>query len=265
MDVRDLVRGHYARGDLAGTIVNVLAGAGVDTDRLTVQDLAPVDQLHAGGAPATAHVLQRIDPAAGSSLLDVGCGIGGPSRMAATTHDVHVTGVDLTPEFVEAATALTARAGLAGSAEFLATSATSLPFDDESFDAAMMIHVGMNIPDKGSVFAEVHRVLSAGSVFGLYEQVRRGTGELTYPLPWADDERSSFVDTSDAYVQALETAGFREVEVEDWTGMSHGPPPGDGTLSPSDVFGPEFAQAVGNHIASTRAGALGSVLILARA
>ncbi|MBA3800865.1 MAG: class I SAM-dependent methyltransferase [Geodermatophilaceae bacterium] len=220
MEVRDLIRAHYASGDLANAIINVLAEAGVDTDQLRVQDLVPVDQLHAGGAAATAYVLERIEPTRGGLLLDVGCGIGGPSRMAAATYDAQVTGVDLTPEFVDAATALTARVGLAERASFVATPGESLPFEDRSFDSAMMIHVGMNIPDKRSVFSEVHRVLSPGSVFGVYEQVRRGEGDLTYPLPWADDERSSFVEPLEAYVQGLEAAGFGEVEVEDRTGRS---------------------------------------------
>ena len=71
-----------------------------------------------------------------------------------------------------------------------------------------MVHVGMNIPDKQAVFAEVHRVLAPGGRFALYEQMRTGDGDLPYPLPWAEDERSSFVETVDDYSAHLEAAGF---------------------------------------------------------
>ena len=94
-----------------------------------------------------------------------------------------VTGIDLTPEFVETARLLSDRVGLGGRTEFRTTAGESMPLDDKSFDAAVMVHVGMNVPDKTAVFAEVHRVLRPGGRFALYEQVRTGEGELPYPLP----------------------------------------------------------------------------------
>ena len=99
----------------------------------------------------------------------------------------------------------------------------STPLDDGSFDAAVMVHVGMNLPEKTAVFAEVHRLLRPGGGFALYEQVRTGEGNLPYPLPWAEDERSSFVETVADYRAHLEAAGF---EVEDASKSAH-PPPSD--------------------------------------
>jgi SAM-dependent methyltransferase len=265
VDIRDLVRAYYPSAGLADAVVDVLAGAGIDVAHLTVQDLSAVDQLHAGGAAATALVLERINLTAGTTLLDVGCGLGGPSRMAADRYQAQVTGVDLTPELVDAASALAARVGLEKRCRFLATPGETLPFDEGSFDAAMMIHVGMNVRDKRSLFAEVHRVLSPGAVFLLYEQVRRGAGDLTYPLPWAVDERSSFVEAADDYVAALAAAGFVQIEVEDRTGPVPGAPPPSVQVGPADILGPAYVAGVTNHISATRAGLLGGVLIHARA
>ncbi len=263
MDVRELVTRHYSGGDLSAAILSALAGAGVDVDHLGAADLFPVDQLHAGFAAATKDVLDRVGLAPGTRLLDVGCGVGGTSRMAAMA-GAEVTGIDLTPDFVEAATSLTERVGLADRARFVATAGESLPFDDASYDAAVMVHVGMNIPDKAAVFAEVHRVLVPGGRFAVFEQMRTADGELPYPLPWAEDERSSFVETSDAYATHLEAAGFTVEEVEDRTSSTSGPPP-VGSLSPVAVFGPVFAERVGHNVAATRAGLLGAVLVVARA
>jgi ubiquinone/menaquinone biosynthesis C-methylase UbiE len=210
-------------------------------------------------------VLERLDLVAGSTLLDVGCGLGGPSRMAAERYDVQVTGVDLTPELVETAMTLAARTGLGERCRFLTTPGETLPFEDDSFDAAMMIHVGMNVPDKRSLFGEVHRVLSPGALFVLYEQVRRAPGELVYPLPWAVDQRSSFVETADHYVAALTAAGFAQTEVEDRTGPVPGAPPPTASVGPADILGPVYVEGVTNHIAATRAGLLGGVIMLTRA
>jgi ubiquinone/menaquinone biosynthesis C-methylase UbiE len=263
MDVRELVTSHYSGTDLSEAILAALADAGGDVDNLGPADLFPVDQLHAGGAAATKQVLDRVGLDPGTRLLDVGCGIGGTSRMAAMA-GAEVTGIDLTPDFIEAARSLTERVGLSDRVTFVTTAGESAPFDDASFDAAVMVHVGMNVPRKTVVFSQVHRVLAPGARFAMFEQMRTSDGDLPYPLPWAEDERSSFVETSDEYVAHLEAAGFTVEEVEDRTASTLGPPPA-GPLSPVAVFGPVFAERVGHNVAATRAGLLGAVLIVARA
>jgi ubiquinone/menaquinone biosynthesis C-methylase UbiE len=66
-----------------------------------------------------------------------------------------------------------------------------MPFPDRSFDGAYMLHVGMNIEDKEKLASEVARVLRPGSVFGIYDVMRTGPGELAYPVPWAARDLSS--------------------------------------------------------------------------
>src|SRR5687768_9711828 len=216
MDVRELVKTHYGAGNPSEAILEALAGAGVDMENLAADDLFPVDQLHAGGVAATRYAIERLELRPGARLLDVGCGIGGPSRLAAT-YDAQVTGIDLTPEFVDAATFLTERVGLSETTSFVATPGEALPFDAGSFDAALMVHVGMNIPDKLAVFAEVHRVLAPGGRFAVFDQMRTGDGALPFPMPWAEDSRSSFVETVSEYAAHLATAGFTVMQVEDRT------------------------------------------------
>jgi MPBQ/MSBQ methyltransferase len=262
MDVRELVTDHYGSDDLSGAILRALAEAGTDVDALGPADLFPVDQLHAGGPAATGHLLDRLQVAPGVRLLDVGCGIGGGSRMAAMA-GAEVTGADLTAEFVETATVLTERVGLGERATFATTAAEQLPFEDDSFDAAMLVHVGMNVPDKAALFTEVHRVLVPGGVFGLYEQVRGADDDLPYPLPWAEDERSSFVESVEDYQRHLATAGFTVYEVEDRTAATAVPPP-PGPVTNAVVFGPAFVERIGNNISATKAGLLRASLLLAR-
>ena len=116
------------------------------------------------------------------------------------------------------------------------------------------------------MFAEVRRVLEPDGLFAVYEQMRVGDGELPYPMPWADDDSSSFVETRERYAELLQAAGFRIERDEDRTAAvaAAGPPPA-GALTPADLFGPGFVERIGNNIAATMNGMLAPILIVARA
>jgi SAM-dependent methyltransferase len=265
MDAERVVREHYSGDELEALALEALRAAGIDVDALRVEDLAGLDQLHAGAVPATEHLLDALELSATTRLLDVGAGVGGPARLAAARHGCPVTGIDLSPDFAELARTLTARVHLDHLLTFDVGSATDLPYDDGSFDRAMMNHVGMNIAEKDRVFDEVHRVLQPDGVFAVYEQMRVGDGGLTFPMPWADDETSSFVETRTRYAELLEHAGFRiEVDDDRTASVAAIGPPSAGALTPAVLFGPEFGPRIGNNIAASAAGILSPVLMLAR-
>jgi ubiquinone/menaquinone biosynthesis C-methylase UbiE len=203
------VAGHYTRGGLEETILQAVARMGLDPDRLKAMDLAPADEFHVGGLDATRELAAQMELAPGMHILDVGSGIGGPARYFASEHQCKVTGVDLTEEFVNVARSLTMRTKLDHLAEFAQASALDLKFNPKSFDRAYMIHVGMNIADKAGVFREVRRVLKTGGKFAIFDFVRTGDAPISYPVPWASSEETSFVVDKGSYREALEKAGFR--------------------------------------------------------
>jgi len=264
MDAEKTVREHYSGDDLEERVLGALRDADVDVDHLTAEDLSGLDQLHAGGVASTEHLLEVLGVTADTRVLDVGAGIGGPARLAAARTGCRVTGIDLSPDFVATARSITERVGLTDRVTFDVGSATDMPYDDGAFDRAMMNHVGMNIEAKDRVFAEVRRVLAPGGSFAVYEQMRVGDGALTYPLPWAEDESSSFVETRERYAELLTAAGFRVELDEDRTAEAAGPP-APGALTPAPVFGAGFVERIGNNIAATMAGILAPVLMVARA
>jgi SAM-dependent methyltransferase len=266
MGTEDDVRAHYRRDGMAEAVFDALRGAGVDVDRLQVDDLAGIDELHAGGAAATEHLLEALGITATTTLLDVGSGVGGPARLAAARYGCRVTGLDLSPDFVELAGDLTERVGLSGLVSFDVGSALAMPYEDGSFERAMLNHVGMNIADKGGVFAEVRRVLAPGGRFAVYEQMRIGDGDLAFPMPWADDERSSFVERREEYARLLAGHGLEVERDESLTPrIAAGGPPAPGALTPGALFGPGFDERIGNNLLAAFGGILGPVLMVARA
>jgi SAM-dependent methyltransferase len=206
--IEERVARHYARRDLEKTILDALVSSGKDPDRLAPSDLAPVDEFHTGGREATVEFTAQLELASGMHVLDLGCGIGGASRFVAERYGCRVTGVDITEDFVRTAEALARRVGLGERVGYRCASGLALPFEQGAFDAAYMMHVGMNVADKSALFAEVHRVLKPGGMFGVYDVVLTGRGELRFPLPCARGPETSFVVGVDTYRRALAESGF---------------------------------------------------------
>src|SRR5918911_1101943 len=101
--------------------------------------------------------------AAGERVLDLGCGAGTDSLVAAQMvgPEGRVTGIDMTPEMLAKARVAAAEMG-ATNVEFVEGEAERLPFADASFDVVISNGVIDLVPDKDAVFAELYRVLAPG-------------------------------------------------------------------------------------------------------
>jgi ubiquinone/menaquinone biosynthesis C-methylase UbiE len=271
---RDAVVQHYSCEGLLAAIETGLAGLGKTPESVTIDDLAPVDEFHIGGRRASDDFISQLPLSKGSAVLDIGCGLGGPARYTAQRFGARVTGIDLTSDFVAAGTAMCHWVGLADAVTLKQGSALDLPFEPASFDAAYMIHVGMNIADKDRLCCEAARVLKPGGHFGIYDVMQVGAGDLDFPVPWAEQPETSATAAPTAYRSALEQAGFtvtaernrRDFALEFFAEMqakmaaAGGPPP----LSLHVLMGESRAAKVANMVANISSGRLAPVEMIAQ-
>jgi ubiquinone/menaquinone biosynthesis C-methylase UbiE len=264
-DVLDAVQDHYRVTGLTDRLKTALAVFGPGEQRLMPQQLAALDQFHSRGVAATAELAELAGITQGMSVLDVGAGIGGPARYLADTCRCTVTGIDLSPSFVEAARYLTARTGQSAAVSFEAGSALELPVADAGFDVALLQHVAMNIHERSRLYREIRRVLKDGGRFATFDVVAQ-TGGPHFPLPWARSETASFLLSAEATRTAIEGAGFRVLSWRDDTEAAKawiaklreaGPPPAPNL---GLVVGPDFPQLLGNLGRSLMEGRVGVLM-----
>lgn len=264
---------HYTHGTLSDVITAGLEKMQDGSDVSAIDLLAGVDEFHMGGRPATKALADHLALDPSHHVLDIGCGLGGTARYLASSFGCRVTGIDLTPEYVEVGNQLNRDLGLDGQIDLSVANATRMPFAEDRFDRASMLHVGMNIPDKAALMAEIGRVVKPGGTIALYDVMRVGDGPIVYPVAWAADENTSFVGSVDDYRVALEGAGFEIEEAADRRNVAMkffeaikarlaqgGPPP----LGLHILMGPDARTKVGNMHASVQNGAISPVLIVAK-
>jgi ubiquinone/menaquinone biosynthesis C-methylase UbiE len=166
----------------------------------------------------------ELVPEAGARTVEIGCGEGRVIRdLAARGH--RAVGVDSSPSLVEAAREVDP------GGEYVLADATSLPFEDESFDLAVSYNALMDIDDMPGAVRETARVLQPGSPFcvcvthpvndaGRFEHGEPGAafhidvyrGRRRYDLTVTHENATMrFVNWCyplEGYTRALEDAGF---------------------------------------------------------
>ena len=261
----------YATANLGERIVAALKDAGIPPEKWTPEILGPADQIHGGGLQQTQVHAALVSITSDMHLLDIGCGIGGPARYFATEFGCRVTGIDLTDEYIEAASLLTKKIGLSDRVAFDCGDATALPYDDASFDMAWELNVTMNIEDRAGFYAGVHRVLKPGGRFCISEIGQGPGGEPYYPLTWAADPAYSFLLPPEDMRTLLESSGFRVVEWIDETARrkasTDGRPaetaPVETPLTIEITRGADYPDRRKNSGRSTKEGRLTNVMLVA--
>ncbi len=208
---------HYSRGDLMESILDGLVETGHDPDSLDADDLATFEEFHTFGRTASIALADAAEISKDDRVLDVGCGIGGPARLLARHYGCQVVGIDLTEEFCAVATDLTKRVGLSHQVEIRRGDALDLPFIDGEFSVVWTQHVSMNVADKARLYSEVRRVVPTGGRLAFFDILAGPNQPIHFPVPWASDEKVSFLASALETQVMVAAAGFRTQLWEDTT------------------------------------------------
>lgn len=218
VNIESTVSAHYGNTGMLERVQAALRDAGKADGTLTTDDLALLDQLHTGGRTSSRALAELAGVSAGTRIVDLGGGAGGPARTLAHEFGCDVTVVDISPGLVALGEYLTERTGLTDRVRFVSGSALAIPVQDAAFDLAWTQHAQMNIADKPRLYREVARVLRPGGRFAFHEIFAGKSGEPDYPLPWATEPGYSFLPPPDDVRAELRAAGLREVAWHDVTG-----------------------------------------------
>jgi SAM-dependent methyltransferase len=207
--VDERVSDHYGWPGLLEAIEGEIRRKGIDPARVTVDQLAPVDNYHAFRLAGTLALAEAAGVTAADRVLDVGGGIGGPARQLATRFGCRVTVLDLTPEYCTVGERLTAWTHLAEQVTFVQGSALKTPFADGSFDLVWTQHASMNISDKVALYREIARVIHPGGRFAFFDILAGPNQPIHFPVPWASEPSFSFLLPPDETRALILDAGFR--------------------------------------------------------
>lgn len=207
------IHSYYSPNDLYNKIIAGLMKLGKDLSAITLDDLQPVDEFHIRGHVATQELIQLSGFTPSMHILDVGCGIGGSTRRLAHETGCHVTGIDLSNEYIDVAERLTQLLKMHKQVSFQACSALELPFADGFFDGIWSLQMNMNVEDKSAWLKETCRVLKPGGRAVLYEVCGNENTPLHFPVPWAQDGSMSFLVPPANFRDLITSAGF---DIEVW-------------------------------------------------
>jgi len=216
VSLNTLIENQYHTPGLYEDILNRLGEQEIELNNVSRRDIADVDEFHVRGAEVSHELAGRIR-LENSKVLDVGCGIGGPSRMLADDYNCQVTGIDLSHEYIRTAKGLSELVGLQDKTEYIWSNALDLPFENGSFDVVWTQHVQMNIRHKLKFYSEIERVLSEQGTLIYYDIFKTESGEVNFPVPWADYASASFLGTTENMDDILERLCFKNLLVSDET------------------------------------------------
>ena len=229
-----------------------------------IEDFSGIDQLHLGGIPATLALLDWL-PNGAKSGLDIGCGLGGTSRLLSNERGCNMVGLDLNHQYIRAAMLLNQSIQPEPRCQFVTGNSLHLPFPEHSFNFVISQHSTMNIKQKEVLLKGLYRVLKPRGHLLIHEimlQPHAGENDILYPTPWAHEKGESHLCHWQLFNDLALAIGFKVDHFKDdtdaaltWirqTRQQKAPPP----FTPTLALGANAAVMSANVLGNIEAGYL---------
>ena len=192
--------------------------------------LSPRESLEDSKIRHQRSMIDKLELQHGMTVVDIGCGIGGPMRRVVREAGVRVVGVNINKIQLGKAKKLNAEAGLDHMVDYLECSFMDMSaVADDTFDRGYAFESTCHAPKKVDAFAEIYRVLKPGALFWGQEmcvtdkfdpddnQHQAIKQELMLGIALKD------IATMGEVNEALETVGFQVIEGVDEAVEENGP------------------------------------------
>ena len=200
------------------------------SESLHFAPLSPRESLEESQIRHQRLMIDKLELSEGMTVVDVGCGIGGPMRRVVREAGVRVVGVNTSEVQLARARSLNAEAGIEHMVDFMACSFMDMSaVADDTFDRGYAIESTCHAPDKAGAFTEIYRVLKPGALLWGQEMCmtekfnpddgrhRAMKQDLMHGIALKDIATTGEVD------RALEQAGFQVMEGRDRAIEENGP------------------------------------------
>jgi len=139
--------------------------------RVEVSYLGMAAGIHRVTEPAIHSAIHALQLPPGSRGLDAGCGVGTHTLWLAEaiSPDGHVTGIDISPEYLARAEEIASRSRLAEGVSFQYGDMSDFPFDDDTFDWAWNVDTLWPVAgqDPRPMVSELARVVKPGGIVAI--------------------------------------------------------------------------------------------------
>jgi ubiquinone/menaquinone biosynthesis C-methylase UbiE len=144
--------------------------SGKEASELSIYDIGGLlgtEAGHFGGTNGTEKLIEMLPLEENHKIrvLEIGCGTGTTSCTIARRFGCKVTGIDLSPQMINAAKKRAKKLQLTN-INFKVANALNLPFEDNLFDIVIAESATGVIPDRQMVLAEYIRVTKEGGTIG---------------------------------------------------------------------------------------------------
>jgi ubiquinone/menaquinone biosynthesis C-methylase UbiE len=159
------------------------------------------------------HALETISLPAGSTILDLGCGLGETTEMLSKRFPgTHLTGLDQNESLIQVAKETKIKPG--SFMQFIAGNAQHLPFENNRFDFVFTRYLLHHIPDAITVLNEMKRVCKSGGI--VFAQEPDINALQSYPENWAYPKMKEFVNLlfADALIGRKLINFFRKLQMK---------------------------------------------------